>query len=381
MEPLVITVDERFDELVEEVADQPAVFLIYSRDPAARPYLARTKKLRRRLKRLLRKRDIPSRTLDLRPVAERVECHFSASELAASILFYEFASRHYPDDSPRLTRLRPATWVKVLLSNEFPRTMVTTQLSASKAMHYGPFRNRAGAERFEQEVLDLFQVRRCQEDLLPAPDHPGCIYGEMARCCRPCQMVVGPDEYRTEVERLTTFLDTDGKHLLDSIASLRDRFSEEMDYEEAARQHQRYQKVELVVKLRDELATELSHLCGVAVLPSLSPGCVELRYFLRGAWLPPIEFQTAASSGEMVPLDRRLRDAAAPLEEPRLTIRERTYHVALLVRWFYSTWRDGEWISFSSLAEIPYRRLVRAVSRVAVSTQQWLFDSGQPPAC
>jgi len=52
-------------------------------------------------------------------------------------------------------------------------------------------------------------------------------------------------------------------------------------------------------------------------------------------------------------------------------LRERQEHVALLARWYYSSWRDGEWIPFPEIAEMPYRRVVRAISHVA-STQQAL---------
>jgi excinuclease UvrABC nuclease subunit len=375
VEPLILNNGPGLEDALEQAPDRAAVFLVHMGDPGARPYLGRTSRLRRRLKRLLGAKAGGARGLDLRRTAARAECYFAASPLAGTLLYYEFARRYFPEDYPKLTRLRPPPWVKVLLANEFPRTTISTQLSASRALHYGPFRTRAAAERFEQEVLDLFQVRRCPEDLAPSPDHPGCIYGEMARCCRPCQQVVGPEEYRGEVERLTAFLHSGGAHLLDSISALRERFSEQMEFEEAQRQHQRYQRVEQVLKLRDELVTDVDRLCGVAVLPSLEAGCVELRFVRRGVWLAPVEFRVAAS-GEMVPLDRRLRELAASLEEPRVTIRERQEHIALLSRWFYSSWRDGEWIGFPSWEEIPFRRLVRALSRAAAGSQASLFESG-----
>jgi excinuclease ABC subunit C len=51
--------------------------------------------------------------------------------------------------------------------------------------------------------------------------------------------------------------------------------------------------------------------------------------------------------------------------EPRkLTVKERQEHLALLARWYYSSWREGEWIALDS-TEPPYRKLVNAVHRVA----------------
>ena len=44
---------------------------------------------------------------------------------------------------------------------------------------------------------------------------------------------------------------------------------------------------------------------------------------------------------------------------------ERQEYLAILARWYYSSWREGEWIGFANFEDIPYRKLVNAVSRVA----------------
>lgn len=363
-----------FDDYLATVPDCPAVFLVWpkSRDLPARPYLSKTGFLRRRLRRLLGEESAASRRLNLRAIAGRIDYQLTASKLEAGLLFYELARSEFPDEYERMVRLRPPPFVKVLLANKFPRTTITTRLSASGAFQFGPFRTRVAAERFEQEVLDLFQVRRCQEDLEPTPEHPGCIYGEMMRCLRPCQQIVGVEEYRSEVDRLVEFLASDGDSQLHSIASARDHFSEEMRFEDARRQHERYQRVEQVLRLRDELATSLDHLCGVAVLPSAEPATVALRFLLQGVWLPEMPFGLL-QGGDMIPLDRRLKDITGALSVPRVSLRERQEHVALLARWYYSSWRDGEWLPFPALAELPYRRVVRAISHVASNQQALPF--------
>jgi excinuclease ABC subunit C len=48
-----------------------------------------------------------------------------------------------------------------------------------------------------------------------------------------------------------------------------------------------------------------------------------------------------------------------------LTVSERQEHVAILARWFYSSWRDGEWLAFPD-QRVPYRKMVNAIHRVAV---------------
>src|SRR5207244_6958620 len=65
-------------------------------------------------------------------------------------------------------------------------------------------------------MLDLFQLRRCEDNLAPSPEHPGCIYGEMNKCLRPCQQVVSIEEYRGEAHRVEEFIRTDGASLRES---------------------------------------------------------------------------------------------------------------------------------------------------------------------
>src|SRR5580692_9255739 len=278
---------------------------------------------------------------------------------------YELARRYFPKTYIEHLKLRMPTYVKLVLNNEFPRSQLTTHISRNPSLYFGPFRSRASAERFESQFLDLFQMRRCQEDLAPSPEHPGCIYGEMGMCLRPCQQVVGPAEYNHEIERVLEFLRTDGHSLLDSIARSRDRLSEEMQFEDAARQHKRFEKVQEVLKLRDELACDIDRFHGVAIAPSVAPDSVDLWMVLAGHLQPAQRFSFEVEEGKPVSLDRKLRETFSALEPRALPVRERQECLALLARWYYSTWRDGEFVSFESFADAPYRKLVNAVSRVA----------------
>jgi hypothetical protein len=209
-------------------------------------------------------------------------------------------------------------------------------------------------------MLDLFQIRRCQEDLAPRPDHPGCIYGEMNRCLRPCQQVVSAEEYSSEVTRLSEFLADNGAAMLTTVRSARERLSEEMDFEQAARQHQRFEQISQVLASRDDLVTSVDKLCGIAVVPSTQPDSARLWLMWKGCWQAAQDLPLTSH----VSLDQRLRELVAGLAPALVDHQEQQEHLALLARWFYSTWREGVWIAFENLDQVPYRKLVRAISRV-----------------
>jgi excinuclease ABC subunit C len=340
---------------IDAIPDQPAVFLLWASE--GKPYLARTTLLRRRLKRLISERDRVSRVLNLRGVADRVEYWPTGSQIEAALIHLALAQRYFPDDWQRLTRLRPPVFVRLTLDNPFPRTMITSRMG--KGLHYGPFTSRAAAEHFQNGLLDLFQLRRCEENLAPSPEHPGCIYGEMARCLRPCQQAVSVDEYRGEASRVEQFLRTDGGSLIESAQTARDRASVEMQFEEAERLHQRVSRIQDVQSLAGELAHSVDRLNGIAVTPSAERDAVELWFMLGGSWQEQRRLQVGEGAGQS--MDHRLREIVASLEKSGAPNAE---HLSILIRWFSSTWRDGEWIGFESVERMPYRKLVNAIGRV-----------------
>ena len=356
-------------EAIEQAPNLAAVFLVWPRGEG-QPYLGRTNLLRRRLLRLLKEREKPSKMLNLRAVSERVDFWLTGSQLESSLLLYRLARQHFPDTYLKLVKLRMPAYLKLILSNEYPRTSVTTRVTGGKGVYYGPFRTRTATETFQSQCLDLFQIRRCEDNLEPHADHAGCIYGEMNMCLRPCQQIVSVDQYRKEVDRVTQFLRTDGDNLIESAGATRDRFSEELNFEEAAKAHRKIERIKQILSLRDDLVTDLERLNGVAVASSSNSAAVNLLFLRRGWWHGPVAFELGPGAGQGISMDRRLREMvqALPVKDP--SSGERQEHLAILAKWFYSTWRDGEFIPSESLTDLPYRKLVNAIARVAKSEQK-----------
>jgi excinuclease UvrABC nuclease subunit len=199
-------------------------------------------------------------------------------------------------------------------------------------------------------------------------------------CLRPCQQVVGAAEYGHEAARVVEFLRTDGRSLVDAVTHTRDSLSEEMAFEEAARQHKRLEKVQEVLKLRDELARDVDRLHGVAITRSRAADAVEMWFMRDGHWQEPRRLSFEVQEGKPVSLDQKLRETFGAVTPRKLTVRERQEYLALLARWYYASWREGEWLGFDSFQEIPYRKLVNAVSRVAAGRSAGNLVAGDPPS-
>ena len=359
--------DEYFFD--QAIPTHPAVFSLALEDWANQnipPYLGRTSDLRRRLKRLLRTSQSSSRLLNLREITREIQFQPVGSAFEAQWLLYLLNRFHYPQTYRQRLRLKPVTLLKVNLTNRFPRCYPTRRLKDDGSLYYGPFPNHLAAERFGAEFLDFFRIRRCVEELEPDPAHPGCIYSQMRMCLAPCFGGCTDDDYRSEVGEVVAFLDADGRPLLQRLETERSHASESLDFEAAGRIHRRIEKVHEVLRLRPELARNLLELHAVVVLPGAKPKSVVFFRLTAGELRGPAELSLDENVASPTPLDEQLQTLLVSLAPPGVQPAKLPpwEHLALVARWYYSSFRQGEISLLPPSQEIAHARLIRLCRKV-----------------
>ncbi|HZQ66908.1 MAG TPA: hypothetical protein VFA68_00200 [Terriglobales bacterium] len=346
----------------------PAVFLLRGSDATSEPYVSKTANLRRRLQRLLGVPAEHSRKLNLRNRVRWIEFTATGSDFESGFLLYQTLRSVFPKTYAERLRFRFAPLVKLHLDNEYPRASITTRLGRlhGKNLYYGPFPSRAAAEKFANDSLDFFRMRRCVDDLHPDPAFPGCIYSEMKMCLAPCFKGCSDADYHAEVSRVQNFLDSGGHSLLREISMQRDQASSDLAFEEAALHHARLEKLKPVLGQLPEIVRRIDHLAGIIIQPSAQPESVCFFRLDRGCLAGPITFAIQspehAKSQSMEARVVQARDSLPPVNSANVT--EAMEHLAILKRWYYRGSRVGEIFLADSRGELPLRRIVRGISRV-----------------
>lgn len=412
---------ERRTGSLEQLPLGRGVFALFAEDPKSEPYLAEASHLRRRLQRFLRPAPSQTRRLQLAERIRRIEFIETGSDFASDLAFYDAATaleKRYGGtgrSAEKRLRLHPPAFLRVGMENQFPRALVSTRPSrAQTAQPVGPFPSKAAAERYLEEVLNLFLLRRCVENLEPHPSHPGCVYSEMKKCLAPCYGGCTDERYEEEAQAVEQFLLTRGKSLLDQIDRERKTASDQLEFEQAAQLHQRYSKAEAVAAQMPEAARALSSLSGIIVQPASTPDQVDLFGLKRGQLTGPTAYSTLgmrlhnelsgssslytqpmtlqpvplAAIGVVAELPRdiletRLEEALLPLEsEKRPTAKQLQDHLSLFARWFYrpQSKRIGEVIFVGADGRVARRPLLRAISRVASFAQFGAGTAGESRA-
>jgi len=366
-------IPDRDSELFAAVPARAAVFVLRGADESGEPYVSKTSNLRRRLQRLLGAAEGQTRKLNLRDRVRWIEWTATGSDFEASFLLYKTLRQEFPKTYDKRLRLRFAPLVKLILDNPYPRATVTARISSMKgnAQYFGPFATRVAAEKFANDSLDLFKMRRCVDDLHPDPAFPGCIYSEMKMCLAPCFKGCTDEEYVAEVGRVQQYLESSGQSLVREIERQRDEASTNLDFEAASALHARLEKVKAAASQAPEIVRRLDELNGVMVQPSAERESVALFKIVAGRSCEPVALSVGkhADASHMASkpqsMESRITEALAAVEPAKLRgALEWMEHLALLKRWYYRSVKTGELFLTDSDGELPMRRVVRGVSRV-----------------
>ncbi len=345
-------VPDRDAEAFAAVPDAPAVFVLRSADPQAEPYVSKTANLRRRLHRLLGPPE-HARRLNLRDRVRSIEYTPTASDFESGFLLYRVLRTAFPKTYSDRLRLRFAPLLKLHMENEYPRASITTRLGrpGGRSLYYGPFPSRAAAEKFANDSLDFFKMRRCVDDLHPDPQFPGCIYSEMKMCLAPCFKGCTDDDYHAEVARVQAYFDSAGDTLVREIS---------------VPLHARVEKLKPVVSQLPEIVHRIDQLIAIMVQPSAVPESVAFFSIDAGVITGPIPFPIQSTEHtKSQSMESRVQATLATFPStPTKTALETMEHLALLKRWFYRSTRIGEIFFADPKGGLPLRRLVRGIARV-----------------
>jgi excinuclease UvrABC nuclease subunit len=359
---------DRDAEIFSSVPAGPAVFLLRGEDANAEPYVSKTANLRRRLQRLLGPVEERTKKLNLRDRVRTIEYCATGSDFESGFLLYRVLREAFPKTYQQRLRFRFAPFVKLHLENEYPRASITTRLGRlnSRSIYYGPFVSRVAAEKFMNDSLDFFKMRRCVDDLHPDPKFPGCIYSEMKMCLAPCFKGCTDKKYDAEVARVQTYFDSRGDSLLRQFSDEREAASANLAFEDAAAIHAKVEKLKPVVSQLPDIVQRLDQLSALMIQPSHFPGSVAFFRIACGRISGPIPFTIqSVEHAKSQSMEARVQEViqAFPADTPKSAL-ETMEHLALLKRWFYRGTRTGEIFFADAKGELPMRRIVRGISRV-----------------
>src|SRR5687768_2339199 len=213
---------ERLKARLKEIPDRPGVYLHKNAEGEV-IYVGKARNLRNRVNSYVVGKGARSHPLTnaLIPEIEGIDFVTTNNELEAILLENNLIKAHQPRYNILLRDDKSYPYLKVTLSEDYPRVVFTRRMDRKKGdLFFGPFF--AGtARRILKLVADQFKLRSCDLDIKEGKNallRP-CLYYDMHQCLGPC--VVGlttTEAYREMVDDVVLFLGGKSRELQDRLS-------------------------------------------------------------------------------------------------------------------------------------------------------------------
>ena len=239
---------QKFDHkgFLATVSSKPGVYRMIDRHDKV-IYVGKAKNLKNRLSSYFRKTGLSTRIISLVNNISSIEVINTRTESEALLLENDLIKNL----NPRYNILfrDDKSYPYICLSNhDFPRlTVFRGKPDKRKGIFYGPFPS-AGSIRYTiNHVQRMFQLRNCEDSALSNRTR-ACLQYQIKRCTGPCVGHTDKESYRSQIEQAQMFLEGKSDELIDQQIELMEKYSSELNFEQAAQVRDRIETLRRVTE-------------------------------------------------------------------------------------------------------------------------------------
>ncbi len=165
----------------------------------------------------------------------RFEYIITDSELEALVLECNLIKEYRPRYNTMLKDDKTYPYIKVTVSEEYPRILFSRTMKKDKNKYFGPFTS-AGAVKDTIDLLHrIYRIRTCTRNLPRdiGKDRP-CLYYHIRQCDAPCQGYISKEDYQKQIQGVLDFLGGKYAPVTKFLTDKMYAASEQMEFEKAA---------------------------------------------------------------------------------------------------------------------------------------------------
>ena len=155
------------------------------------------------------------------------------TEMEALILECNLIKKYAPKYNILLRDDKTYPYIKVTVSEEFPRILKTRLIKKDGNKYFGPYSDAGAVNQIVELLNKVYGLKRCSAKSFPEGYKP-CLNYHIHECRGVCTGQVCAGEYRDNVEAAMEFLSGRQKPMLDYLKKKMETYSETLNFEEAA---------------------------------------------------------------------------------------------------------------------------------------------------
>ena len=239
------TRNEEFEARLAAVPRSPGVYVM--RDGRGKVlYVGKSVSLRNRLRSYFgNPSKLHGKTRDLVKRIRDFEYIVAESEREALLLENSLIKEHMPRYNAHLKDDKTYPYIKVDLTDDFPRIYFTRRHHNDGARYFGPYASARSVRRTLDLLKKLFPYRTCTKKISGDDDRP-CLEYYIKRCIAPCTGFAGRGEYNAVVHQVISFLEGDTDAVVRQLQEDMTAAADDLEFERAAALRDRLNAMKIV---------------------------------------------------------------------------------------------------------------------------------------
>ncbi len=206
-----------------------------------------------------------------------IEYIITDNEIEALILECNLIKKYMPRYNIELKDDKKYPYIKITLE-KFPRVSITRDIRKKTGLYFGPYTNVKSLRENMRFIRDFFPVRTCKN----LRDKRACLNYHIKKCFAPCENKISEQEYQKIIDELKLFLEGKSDELISVLETKMDKFSEEMDFESAARTRDQINAIkEVFEKQKVEIASNNDE-DAISLVAKNGINCITVFFFRDG---------------------------------------------------------------------------------------------------
>ena len=226
---------------LELLPDNPGCYL-YKDNIGEIIYVGKAKNLKNRVKSYFTGTH-NKKTQTLVSKIEDLEYIIVNSEKEALLLENNLIKKYRPYFNIRLKDDKSYPYL-MITKEEHPRLLMTRKYKKSnKNIYFGPYVDIKSAMEVKKILDKIYPLRKCN----PVEKRP-CMYYQIGECIGPCAKRITPDEYKTQINKIKSFLTGNTKEILEDLNNKMQDHVKNLEFEAAGQIHSYIKSIEVSVQ-------------------------------------------------------------------------------------------------------------------------------------
>ena len=296
-----VTIEDTIKRRLQAVPESPGVYLF--RDKKTQViYVGKALRLRDRLRSYFtpgyaeagRIAELMSRAVDFEFVT-------TANEVEALVLENNLIKNYRPRFNIRLKDDKNYLYLKLPVTEEFPRVHYSRRVQNDGALYFGPYTSAQSLRSTVKSIRQLLPFRTCSDEIFK--QGKVCLDFHIKRCPGPCERRISSEDYKARINEVALFMEGRSDILVRELKQRMDTAANRLDFENAARYRDQLQSIERIADRQKVLTRGRDDQDILAYARSGNDVFVEVAYIRQG---------------KMVGHDGHALDGAADAAEPEL---------------------------------------------------------------